>query len=403
MRQHAPVYLAGAAAAASVVSIAASQVLLGLALAYLLLNRSHWRWPPVTLPLLLFMGWTLVALAASPDPAAGLPQIKKFYVYLMLFVVFSALRTLTEIRWLALSWTAGATLSALWGLAQYIQKYLTTPDFFYFVYSNERITGFQDHWMTFSGLQMMALLVTGSMLLFSRDRGWTFLRTCAASIIALALLIAYTRSMWIGAAAGALWLLWSKKKWLVTLVPLTAVVALALNPFQVRDRAIAIFRPQIGALNVTEHRAALRATGWEMIKAHPLTGIGPEQVGKQFLAYAPPSIPRPLPTDWYYQHLHNVYYQYAAERGLPALAALLWFLFQALFDFWRALRSLAPDSEARWILHAAIASLVAIMISGYAEVNLGDSEVLGMFLAIVACGYAALAADARSSSGARAR
>jgi hypothetical protein len=30
-------------------------------------------------------------------------------------------------------------------------------------------------------------------------------------------------------------------------------------------------------------------------------------------------------------------------------------------------------------------------------VNLGDSEVLGMFLAVVACGYAAVA-EARSSS-----
>lgn len=388
MKQRAPAYLAGAAAATSLASIAASQILLGLALAALLLDWRRWRWPPVTLPLLLFMAWTLVAVAASPDPAGGLPQVRKFYVYLMLFVVFSGLRTIGEVRWLALAWTAAATLSGLWGLVQYVQKYLSTPDLFYFVYSTERITGFQSHWMTFSGLQMMALLITGAMLLFSRDRRWMIWRIAAAAIIALALLIAYTRSMWVGAAAGALWLLWSKKKWLVTLVPLSAAVVLALNPFQVRDRTFAIFQPQTGTLNVTEHRAALRATGWEMIKAHPWVGIGPEQVEKRFVDYAPASVPRPLPKDWYYQHLHNVYYQYAAERGLPALAALLWFLGQALFDFRRALKMLPPDSEARWMLHGAIASIIAVMISAYAEVNLGDSEVLGMFLAVVACGYA---------------
>jgi hypothetical protein len=30
------------------------------------------------------------------------------------------------------------------------------------------------------------------------------------------------------------------------------------------------------------------------------------------------------------------------------------------------------------------------MLSGYEEVNLGDSEVLAMFLAVVACGYVAV-------------
>jgi O-antigen ligase len=383
--------LAIAAAATTLISIAASQILLGLAIVSLLANRSQWRWPPVTLPLVLFMAWTLVSVAASPDPMGGWPQVKKFYVYTMLFVVFSALRTVRDVRWLALAWTCGAAVSAMWGLGQYAQKYLATPDLFYFLYTTERITGFQDHWMTFSGLQMMALLLTGAMLLFSLDRRWTIWRIVAAGVIALALLIAYTRSMWVGAAAGALWLLWSKKKWLVVLVPLTAALVLGTNLFQTRDRVMALFRPEPGMADAAEHRAALRATGWEMIKAHPFVGIGPEQVEKRFLDYAPSTVTRPLPTNWYYAHLHNVYYQYGAERGLPALAFLLWFLVQALLDFWKTVRGLPKGSEARWMLHGAIASIIAIMVSAYGEVNLGDSEVLGMFLAVVGCGYTVVA------------
>ena len=395
-RERAPAYLAGAAAVACVISIAASQILLGIAIAALLLNRNQWRWPPAALPLVLFAGWTLVSLAVSPDPAGGLPQVRKFYVYMMLFVVFSGLRTLGEVRWAALAWTGAASVSAVWGFGQYVEKYLSTPTFFYFAYTNERITGFQNHWMTFSGLQMMALMIVASMLLFSRDRKWLWPRIAATAVISFALLLAFTRSMWVGAAAGSLCLLWSRKKWLVALVPAAAAIVLGLNLFQVRDRVVAIFEPQYGVLDVTEHRAALRATGWEMIKAHPLVGVGPEQVGKRFADYAPPSVPRPIPSNWYYQHLHNVYYHYAAERGLPALAFLLWFLLQALFDFWSALRRLPADSEARWVLHGAIACIVAVMVSAYAEVNLGDSEVLGMFMAVVACGYVAVK---RSQSG----
>ena len=38
------------------------------------------------------MGWTLVSAAVHADLRHGLPQIKKFYVYLMLFLVVSAVR-----------------------------------------------------------------------------------------------------------------------------------------------------------------------------------------------------------------------------------------------------------------------------------------------------------------------
>ncbi|MEO8098747.1 MAG: O-antigen ligase family protein [Acidobacteriota bacterium] len=391
-RDRAPAYCAGAAAATATVSIAASQILLGLTIATLIANPRKLRWPPVTAPLALFMLWTLASLAASPDPRSGLPQIKKFYVYLMLFAVFSALRTMKEVRWLAWGVITGGTLSAGFALFQYARMSLATPDFFYYVYSNQgRITGFMDHWMTFSSITMMVLMIAGAMFLFEKPGGTpTAPLAFAILILGVALLAGFQRTMWAGAAVGAMWLLWSRKPWLIALVPVLAAAALIANPFNIRDRAFSIFRPEPGVLDSTAHRAALRATGWEMIKAHPFFGVGPEQVHPRFLDYAPPSVPRPIPKEWSIMHLHNVYYQYAAERGLPALAALLWFLGRALYDFLRAVRLEPAGAPARWLLQAAIASIFAIMVSGFAEVNLGDSEPLAVFLAIVACGYVAV-------------
>lgn len=398
-RDHVPAYLGGAAAATSLVSIAASQILLGMATAALLADRRRIRWLPVGLPLLLFLGWTLVSLAFSPDPAAGFAQIKKFYVYLMPFVVFSALRTLREVRYVAWGWVLGAGLSGAWGILQYARKYFSTPDYFYYAYSNDRITGFMDHWMTFSGTLMMALMITGALLLFSRDRRGTAWMAAAAVVMSIGLLMAFTRTMWAGTAAGALWLLWMKKKWLIALVPVTAGLVLLANPLSVRQRTLEMIQPQPNTFDATSHRQALRATGWEMIKAHPLVGVGPEQVGPHFMQYLPDSVPQPIPDYWYFQHLHNVYYHYAAERGIPAVLALLWFLGWALFDFLRGLRRLPAGSEARWLLHGAVACLIAIMVSGWGEVNLGDSEVLATFLSVVACGYVVLR-DPGTDSGA---
>jgi len=126
-----------------------------------------------------------------------------------------------------------------------------------------------------------------------------------------------------------------------------------------------------------------------MIQAHPWFGLGPEQVGPHVMQYVPSDVKLPLP-EGYYGHLHNIYIHYAAERGIPTMLALLWMLGQALYDFIRALRRLPAGAEARWVLHGAIAVTIAVMLSGFYELNLGDSEVLAMFLAVIGIGYVAV-------------
>jgi O-antigen ligase len=107
----------------------------------------------------------------------------------------------------------------------------------------------------------------------------------------------------------------------------------------------------------------------------------------------PADIPRPLPPG-FYEHLHNVYLQYAADRGVPTMLAMLWMLIQMPIDFWRGLRALPPGpSVRRFLLHGAVAVVLAVMVEGFVEYNLGDSEVLAMFLVATACGYLALEKD----------
>ena len=75
-----------------------------------------------------------------------------------------------------------------------------------------------------------------------------------------------------------------------------------------------------------------------------------------------------------------------------------------LYDFWRGLRVLPPGrSDARFLLHGGIAVILATLAEGFFEYNLGDSEVLTMFLVVVACAYQAVPMksdrDAPRSSG----
>ena len=74
------------------------------------------------LPILLFMAGTVISLLLDDDPSLGVKQLKKFFVFLMLIVVYNTFRKLEELRWMAVLWGATATVQALWSFGQYVHK-----------------------------------------------------------------------------------------------------------------------------------------------------------------------------------------------------------------------------------------------------------------------------------------
>ena len=414
-RENLPAWLVGGAAVSSLISIAAMEILMGAAVVALLVTKARWRIPPIWLPLAAFMILTLISLAVSDHAREGLPQVKKFYLYLMLFLVPSGIRSVRQVRFVALGWAAAAAASSAWALNQFYNKYEDAKDAhqdFYVAYVNDRITGFMDHWMTFSNQMMMALLIVAAIVFFSPPGSSTARRwpggvgkpwlIAAGTLISLALVANETRSVYLATAVGGVYLLWfwsgsSAHRWLIRggvalAIPALVAALLVLNPFEIRDRLLSPFRPH-GNLDSSTHRAELRRIGWDMIRAHPWLGVGPEQVRHLVKAYTPPGMPAPNSSE-YYGHLENDYIQYAAERGVPAMLALMWMIGWALFDFSRGLIRMRadsqPDSDRRWVLRAAVAVILSMLVAGWFSWNLNASTLLGMFLAVIGCGYVAL-------------
>ena len=404
----AALYLAGASAVSVLVSIAASQLLLALALAALLVSGLRLRLPPIWAPLAVFVAGTLVAIMASEDPGAGRPQVRKLFVLLMLPVAYSAIRSLRHARTVALGWMGLACLSALVGFGQFAEKVQAARSQgagFYDYYIGERISGFMSHWMTFGGQLMLAGLLAAAFLFFSpsaRGRArWGI--AAAAGVMGVALVLNMTRSVWLAGAAALLYLAWQWKRWLVLLAPVGLAVFVAASPGSLRARLISIYQPR-AEVDSNLHRVVCWRTGVRMIQAHPWFGLGPEVVRLRFHDYLPPDAPQPLPAGWY-GHLHNLYLHFAAERGIPTAMALVWLLAQAFWELHRAARRVrAGRDEARFLLHGAAACVLGVAVGGFFEVNLGDSEVLMMFLAALACGYLAReqaeAGDGRVAAGA---
>jgi O-antigen ligase len=388
-------WLTFGAAASIVFSIAVFNILMGLALAALLFSGEKLRFPRIKLPLAIFMLLTIVAWVHSPDPwFDGYPQIRKFWVFCILLLVFSTLRTLATVRWLFLTWVGLASISALRGFVQFAGKMRAAHQSgvdAYTYYVAERITGFSSHWNTFSAQEMFALVMLLSLLLFGVRVPKRWVWCLCGVLIAVVLYLGQTRAVWLATVVAGLYLVWFWKKWLVVLVPLLVAVLFFVSPPVMRERFTSLFHAQ--EVDSNRFRIIAWNAGVEMIERHPLLGLGPEGPKYHFQEYVPPDVWTSRPAG-FYQHLHDVYLQYGAERGVPALLVFLWLLGQILVDFWRGLRSLPPGpSDRRFLLHGGIAMVLAMMVEGVAEVNFGDSEPLTMFLVVVACGYLALEKD----------
>ncbi len=126
-------------------------------------------------------------------------------------------------------------------------------------------------------------------------------------------------------------------------------------------------------------RLAMLQSGVEMVRDHPLTGVGPDMVKERYVDYRQPYAVNELNV-----HLHNVPMHIAAERGLPAL--LLWLAFVAFVA--RDLIRRLGHSRHPSLAAAGLAAIAAMLSAGLFEYNFGDSEFLMLFLVLITLPYA---------------
>ncbi len=290
------------------------------------------------------------------------------------------------------AWFALSAFVVAFAVCQFVYKWrqadLAGADFLAY-YTPDRITGFFSHWMTFSEVGLIVTVMLASYLLFSPAAKigrpiWTAILALLARRPGAQL---YAQRLARLLRRRRLPVFHVTRPRLLWLLPAGIVVLLFAAPAPLHRRLESIVHPP-----KTEARPIMWRTGLRMIEDRPLFGVGPERVGPLFKQYKPEDVTE-LP-DAYYGHLHNMYIHYAAERGLPALAALLWLLGKVLMDWTAALRRLAPGrSERRFLLHGVVAATLGVMMTGCFDLTLGDSEILGAWLAIVVVGYRAASLD----------
>jgi O-antigen ligase len=356
--------------AAMQLSIAAAQILLTVAVVSWLVSHiarsERLAAPPFFWPLVAYAALTLVSAGFSIDPEESFTDSKQLVLFMLVPLTYDLARGARANSVLSVILTIGAA-SAFVGIVQYAVLN--------FDGLGRRPQGTLSHWMTYSGTLMLVICAAVARLLYGTSgRLWAAF-VMPALLVALSLTL--TRGAWVGVAVGVAALFLSKDFRLLALIPIVAVIGIVLAPQALTDRVYSIFdRHDL----TNRDRVAMLQAGVSIVKDYPLTGVGPDQIERAYPSYRVAEAVKPTNP-----HLHNVPMQIAAERGLPALAAWVWFVISLAIGLLRLLRT----SRHKSLAAAALGGVAAMLAAGLTEYNFGDSEFLMLLLVIVTLPFAA--------------
>ncbi len=359
----APTYGVAGVAAVVVAAILARGVWIGTS------TLTFRAWPDIAV--LAFVGFTVLA-AITADAAVSVLHGERFQqqglgAVLLYAVAFVGGRAAARSMALPLAAAVAGLVVSAYGIAQWFGV-----DPFFDSLVDDRI------FSTFGqpnalGAYLALTLPFAAALTRSGHETWRRLGWVATPVIAVVLLLTFSRGAYVGVVVAGLAVLAvtvrrvPARTWARALLAALAVIGLLMVIPSTRtvlddvsDRATSIAGPLDGS---NSKRVDLWRVGVEMVAAEPILGVGPDGYATAFLEYAPAALDaeelerlaayRP-------ESPHNVYLGYATGAGLPAAVAYLAVVGWALATCVRGARR----SPSPMILAALFA------LSAYAVTNL---------------------------------
>ena len=372
-----------ASVVSSLVSVAASGILLGLGLLAWIADcvksrKIVLRALPFSWVLLLFLLLTVLSAVLSEDPWRDIRHLKSCIKFIIPFILVTYM-TGKQAR-TTLFWIFGISgISMLWGLLQFLSS--DGVDLL------DRIDGFMSHWMTYSGQLMMVLVASAAYGVYILKKGeggrklYSFLWFLFSALMAGILILTYTRSAWGGVIGGiaVLTVLNLRMRWLLVLAASVVLMAV-LMPASLQDRIASGFDPRD---TTTRGRLDIWRSGIMVALENPLVGVGFSSVPVESLKYREE---KDLP-EWAYQHSHNNLIQVAATSGIPAVIAWISLWLKIFWDFFRIRSGNKKNVFIAVQSSSGIAVLAAFHLMGLLEFNFGDSEIMVLLLFFISIPY----------------
>ncbi|HKP54474.1 MAG TPA: O-antigen ligase family protein [Chloroflexia bacterium] len=241
----------------------------------------------------------------------------------------------------------------------------------------------------------LALGIVLAIFIPARWRNWKIATALLSAVMALGVLLSFTRGAWIGVfVALASVAIITRYRVLIAAIGAALLAGLALLPFVRAERITSMFD-----FSTQDNTGLARGKIWggalNILHDHPFTGIGQDQ----FL-YADPKYGVPQLRFFEVSHPHNWVLDFWLRLGIPGLAwifvALGYFFWQSL-KLWRSLRGTALGA----LTLGLIASMIDFAVHGLLDMAYFTMDLaltfwltMGLFVAIKKHQHSQASADA---------
>lgn len=372
----------------------------------LMTNRMGERiiWPAASTPFLLFTAWGALSILNAPNQMlAGIEVVCFLKVFLSFFYIANNIKTREDMWYVVKCLGAGLFFQSFICCAQQVkqgniglgvlgerkvEKVMAMGGGVHQVF---RVGGTLGHPTFLGGYLAVMLPVALAAALESRKGIRKVIATGIFLLGVLVLIFSYCRSAWIVTAISCplLLLRWYRyylRDHKFNLGPILAIFVVGLC-------VLAPFYPKIYARlsdddkGSTESRIPQWKMGMNMVKAHPLLGVGLNNYNVVSDLYEPYVADESTKTRVFYfgTKIHNLYLGVAAQAGLVGLALYLCFLWSLLTHGWKKMKTV-EDPAVRSFFCALVLGLGAMFIhESFHTGNISQNMSLWIPASILAC------------------
>ncbi|MBE7382698.1 MAG: putative bicarbonate transporter, IctB family [Leptolyngbya sp. SIO1E4] len=357
---------------------------------------------PIHLLVALYWGVMVLATVMSPVKAAAISGLIKLTLNILLFLLMARVLRRPHLRTgLVTVYLLTSLVVSVYGLRQWffgVDALATWVDPASNLAGTTRVYSYLGNPNLLAGYLVPAVMLSGAAI-FAWPR-WTPKLLAVVALLAntACLVLTFSRGGWLGFVAGgfallvllvqflsirfdSFWRRWALPVMIGGAATFLVLAIAALEPL--RDRVMSIFAVRSDSSN--NFRINVWMAVLDMIKAHPILGIGP---GNDAFNKIYPIYQRPRYTAL---SAYSVILEIAVEAGLLGLTIFLWLLMVTFEQGWRQLQRLRElqSIQAYWLI-AALATMVGMLVHGLVDTiwyRPQVSTLWWMMLALVASYY----------------
>lgn len=211
------------------------------------------------------------------------------------------------------------------------------------------------------------LLIFGTILLIAYFERWEnknrYLLIIPIALSTMALLLTLSRGALLGLFAGLLFYsLRKKKNFIIFIIIISLLLTVIFSVPMLRNRFLSIFSLEANKVRIDQYISSI-----EMIKDHPITGIGPNNFS---IVYPDYRVPNAVENNHPYSH--NIFLNITIETGVPGIILYLLIILLIIKMGWSI-------SKTNSINRSFAASFIGIIVHQQFDCTILGLEIGGIF------------------------